>query len=100
MEFECLMRDDRENDIDEYIVPGLSIEGMDYKTYLQTLKGGEGREGPKHQEVAKKKEESASGRTKRVRIVTSEEVWRLLKIVAASEGKTVSTYLNDLYCIL
>ena len=89
------MRDDRENYIDEYIVPGLSIEGMDYKTYLQTLKGGEGREGPKHQEVAKKKEESASGRTKRVTIVTSEEVWRLLKIVAASEGKTVSTYLND-----
>lgn len=90
-----LEREDRENDIDEFIVPGVSLEGMDYKTYLQTLKSGEGREGPKHQEVTKKKEESASGRKKRVTIVTSEEVWRLLKIVAASEGKTVSTYLND-----
>lgn len=90
-----LEREDRENDIDEFIVPGISLEGMDYKTYLQTLKSGEGREGPKYQEVTKKKKESASGRKKRVTIVTSEEVWRLLKIVAASEGKTVSTYLND-----
>lgn len=86
-----LEREDRENDIDEFVVPGLSIEGMDYKTYLQTLKGG-GQEDYKHQDYDVKSER---GRTKRVTIVTTEEIWRLLRIVAASEGKTVSTYLND-----
>ena len=86
-----LEREGRENDLDEFVVPGLSIEGMDYKTYLQTLKGG-GQEDYKHQDYDVKSEH---GRTKRVTIVTTEEIWRLLRIVAASEGKTVSTYLND-----
>lgn len=35
-----LERPDRENDIDEFVVPGVSIDGMDYKPYLEMLKGG------------------------------------------------------------
>ena len=42
-----------------------------------------------------KKDGEGDKRVKRVTVVTTEDVWKLLKIVAAAEGKTVSTYLND-----
>ena len=93
-----LEREDRENDIDEFIVPGVSLEGMDYGAYLKMLRGGLTQDSPKQNPAAltlSRKLNIESMRTKRVTIVTSEQVWKLLKIIAASEGKTVSTYLND-----
>lgn len=109
-----LEREDRENDIDEFVVPGLSIEGMDYKAYLERLrsrdsesvakensneilKEGKLQKNPKKgAKVPKKKRmEQLVKREKRVTIVTSMAVWKALKIIAATEGKTVSTFLND-----
>ena len=93
-----LEREDRENDIDEFIIPGVSLEGMDYGTYIKMVRGELHQDPPKQNQVAAtlcRNSNTKLIRTKKVTIVTSEQVWRLLKIVAASDGKTVSTYLND-----
>lgn len=93
-----LEREDRENDIDEFIVPGVSLEGMDYGTYMKMLRGELPQDPPKQNQVAATLSRNSNTkliRTKKVTIVTSEQVWKLLKIVAAADRKTVSTYLND-----
>lgn len=96
-----LERQDRENDIDEFVVPGVFIDGMDYKTYLERLRSRDPESVAKENsneilKVPKKKRmEQLVKREKRVTIVTSMAIWKALKIIAATEGKTVSTFLND-----
>lgn len=106
-----LEREDRENDIDEFVVPGLSIEGMDYKTYLQTLKG-EVKEDSGQEMSAKKEEDKSASEPKEARrrtseeedtknrlgltLFISEEVKILLRIVSAKESKSMSKYVSDL----
>ena len=116
-----LEREDRESVFDDLVFSDQSLERIDYATYLKNQRGEQTVEDWKKQssqntqeEVSKpakfdafsksrilqkeqktKKEDKEGKRVKKVTLVTSEEVWRLLKIVAASEGKTVSTYLND-----
>lgn len=117
-----LEREDRESVFDDVVAPDPSLEGIDYATYLKIERGEMTIEEWKKQssqdtqvEVSKpemveacrklrephlpnketKKEDEVAKREKRLTIVTTEDVWKLLKIVAASEGKTVSTYLND-----
>lgn len=106
-----LEREDRENDIDEFVVPGLSIEGMDYKTYLQTLKGGV-KEDSGQMNPAKKDEDKSASETKEAKrrtseeedtknrlglsLFISEEAKILLRIVSAKESKSMSKYVSDL----
>lgn len=105
-----LEREDRENDIDEFVVPGLSIEGMDYKTYLQTLKGGV-KEDSGQKKPAKKDEDKSVSETKEAKrtseeedtknrlglsLFISEEAKILLRIISAKESKSMSKYVSDL----
>lgn len=105
-----LEREDRENDIDEFVVPGLSIEGMDYKTYLQTLKG-EVKEDSGQKKPTKKEEDKSASESKEARrrtpeedtknrlgltLFISEEVKILLRIVSAKESKSMSKYVSEL----
>ncbi len=105
-----LEREDRENDIDEFVVPGLSIEGMDYKTYLQTLKGGV-KEDSGQKKPAKKDEDKSASETKEAKrtseeedtknrlglsLFISEEAKILLRIISAKESKSMSKYVSDL----
>ena len=105
-----LEREDRENDIDEFVVPGLSIEGMDYKTYLQTLKGGV-KEDSGQRKPAKKDEDKPASETKEAKrtseeedtknrlglsLFISEEAKILLRIISAKESKSMSKYVSDL----
>lgn len=105
-----LEREDRENDIDEFVVPGLSIEGMDYKTYLQRLKGGV-KEDSGQKKPTKKEEDKSASESKEARrrtseedtknrlgltLFISEEVKILLRIVSAKESKSMSKYVSEL----
>lgn len=111
-----LEREDRESVFDDVVAPDPSLEGIDYATYLKIERGEMTiEEWKKESSLKVDSEESAPGkrksnissleeakkdgegdkRVKRVTVVTTEDVWKLLKIVAAAEGKTVSTYLND-----
>lgn len=105
-----LEREDRESVFDDVVAPDPSLEGIDYATYLKIERGEMTFEEWKKQSsqytqkevsklenfpLVKGKEHKGLRRTKRVSVVTTEKVWQRLKIVAAFEGKTVSTYLND-----
>lgn len=96
-----LKREDRLSVFDDVVAPDPSLEGIDYATYLKLERGEMTFEEWKKQssqytqEEVFKLENKGLRREKRLTVVTTEEVWKLLKIVAASEGKTVSTYLND-----
>lgn len=111
-----LKREDEQTSLDDIIPCGESLDGMDYGTYRKIIQGEMTFEDWKKESSLKvDSEESAPGkrksnlsrleetkkdgegdkRVKRVTVVTTEDVWKLLKIVAAAEGKTVSTYLND-----
>lgn len=111
-----LKREDEQTSLDDIIPSDESLDGMDYGTYRKIIQGKMTFEDWKKESSLKvDSEESAPGRrksnissleeakkdgegdkrVKRVTVVTTEDVWKLLKIVAAAEGKTVSTYLND-----
>lgn len=111
-----LEREDRESVFDDVVAPDPSLEGIDYATYLKIERGEMTIEEWKKESSLKvdseestpekrksnlscfeetKKDGEGGKREKRVTVVTTENVWKLLKIVAASDGKTVSTYLND-----
>ena len=111
-----LEREDRESVFDDVVAPDPSLEGIDYATYLKIERGEMTIEEWKRVSSLKvdseestpwkrksnissleeaKKDGEGDKRVKRVTVVTTEDVWKLLKIVAAAEGKTVSTYLND-----
>ena len=111
-----LEREDRESVFDDVVAPDPSLEGIDYATYLKIERGEMTIEEWKRESSLKvdseestpwkrksnissleeaKKDGEGDKRVKRVTVVTTEDVWKLLKIVAAAEGKTVSTYLND-----
>jgi myosin heavy subunit len=111
-----LEREDRESVFDDVVAPDPSLEGIDYETYLKIERGEmtieewkresslkvnseESRPWKRKSNISSLEEAKTDGegdkRVKRVTVVTTEDVWKLLKIVAAAEGKTVSTYLND-----
>ncbi len=111
-----LKREDEQTSLDDIIPSDESLDGMDYGTFRKIIQGEMTFEDWKKESSLKvDSEESAPGkrksnissleeakkdgegdkRVKRVTVVTTEDVWKLLKIVAAAEGKTVSTYLND-----
>lgn len=105
--YESLIRADRENDLDHVDFGGFVFEeGMDYKKYLERQKEEASKKQttepvPEVGAVSRKKNkdngELDSGlRTVRISLVTTPMVARALRLIAAKEAKTVSTFLNDL----
>lgn len=97
--FESLMREGRENDLDDVDFGGFQFEeGMDYKKapQKQTTEPV-----PEAGAVSRKKikdngELDGGLRTVRISLVTTPKIARALRLIAAKEAKTVSTFLNDL----
>ena len=111
-----LLREDEQTSLDDIIPSDESLDGIDYGTFRKIIRGEMSFEDWKKESSLKvdseestpeksksnlsrfeetKKDGEGGKREKRVTVVTTENVWKLLKIVAAAEGKTVSTYLND-----
>lgn len=80
--FKSFMRDDRENDLDELDLKEFVYkEGVNYMDYLV-----------KRQKVRRRSEL----RSERISVVTTPEIASAIRLIAAAERKTVSTFLNDL----
>lgn len=115
--YESIMREDRENDLDnvdfgEFIFE----EGMDYKKYLkrqqeeEMARSGEPGDEPKEpkektktpkskgptKKVRKGKQDPKGQRIVRITLLTTPEISMALRVIAAKDAKTVSTFLNDL----
>lgn len=74
-------RNDRENDLDELNLEEFHFEeGVDYKTYLEKARG----------------KRRGDLRSERISVVTTPEIASAIRLIAAAERKTVSTFLNDL----
>ena len=105
--FESLMREGRENDLDDVDFGGFQFEeGMDCKKYLERQEKVASQKQttepvPEAGAVSRKKikdngELDSGLRTVRISLVTTPKIARALRLIAAKEAKTVSTFLNDL----
>ena len=109
-----LMREDRENDLDDIDLGGFVFEeGMDYKAYLERQKveaeqsdAAEGhaveskipksKGSPNPKKFRKGRQDPKGQRTVRISFLTTPEISMALRVIAAKDAKTVSTFLNDL----
>lgn len=111
-----LEREDRENDIDEFVIEGGPLNGMDYGTYLKMLDKkniGDINESAGDEpdasevEVKAQRKKSGSGSTGSVEIIDSrkrlvvalklnEQMKCLMRFAAAKESKSVGEYVSDL----
>ena len=102
--FESLMREDRENDLDDIDLGGFVFEeGMDYE---KCLKRQQEEETVRSREEGEPKPPDLGGGTQRNRksqlrtvhlgFTVSEETAKKLRILAACNSTTLSTYIHDL----